>query len=852
MSINTTTFSFRLTEATIVQNGGVVTIRGPGGERTELAAGGRYVFADGTVDDTNGDLLVDDLLYYSRNHDVWLAGLDADGHYAAHGWREGRDTGGLFDAKAYLAANPDVAASGMDPLTHYRVLGWLEGRDPSPFFDTDAYLAANPDVAASGINPLEHYIAHGRFEGRSATPGSLQVMGFDAEYYLARNPDVAASGMSPQQHYVLFGRAEGRAANAVFDRDHYLSENPDVAASGMDPLEHYLRFGWREQRNPSPEFDAAKYLADNPDVAAAGINPMLHYLEHGIREQRCARPVHEAPTEITLTGERVLQEARPGAVVGLVEARDPDGDSFAWSVDDERFEVVDGVLKLKDGIALDFEAEPALRLALTATDATGLSVTRAFDLAVCDINEAPAALALDTVPLHENLAGANLGRLSATDPDAGDSLCFSTEDARFEVVDGNLLKLRDGVSLDFEAEAEITVCVKATDSHGLVTERSFTLPVLDSNDSPSDIRLSGHNLWENVAGAVVGTLAAIDPDAGDTHAFSVDDGRFEVVGNLLKLRDGIALDHEEAATVSLNVTATDRGGHGLSVVTPFTLSVSDLPEAPTFGGLSTGTVVEDDIATAFGTLTIHDPDRCQSYFQEDVVESAYGSLYISREGDWIYTFAGHDRPEVQALEEGNSLTDTVTVRAADGTETQIAITIAGTDEAPGIDFTFEEGLQGWESFGTVMDARDLSAGEVLMSAIPGLVPGADLAGLTAFLGGTEIVVPAPLHLEASAVKTTVQLEAGQVVSFDLWLANDVPGGYETLGLISLQNDDHAQIYVVAETGGDWSNLYFTVEESGTYQLGFAAVIFSEEEAPVFGFADLYLDNVAFGAPVSIV
>lgn len=851
MSINTTTFNFRLTEATIQRNGGAVTVWGPEGEPVRAAAGGRYVFTDGTVDDADGDLLVEDLLYYSRNHDVWLSGADADAHYASQGWQEGRATGGLFDAQAYLAANPDVAASGIDPLTHYRVFGWREGRDPSPFFDTAAYLAANPDVAAAGIDPLEHYIAFGRFEGRSATPGALEVLGFDAAFYLEQNPDVARSGMNPQEHYVLFGRAEGRAANAVFDRDHYLAQNPDVAASGMDPLEHYLRFGWREQRSPSAGFDGGKYLADNPDVAEAGVNPMLHYLMHGLGEARAARPVHEAPAGLTLSA-LALEEARPGAAVGTVCARDPDGDGLTYSVDDGRFEVAGTLLKLKDGIAVDFEAEPVLCLALTATDSSGLSVTRRFELAVRDVNEAPAAPTLSPVPLYENLPGANLGRLFAADPDAGDSLCFSTADERFEVVDGNLLRLREGVSLDFETEAGIAVLVRATDSHGLWTERSLAVPVLDANDSPRDIRLSGFSLRENEAGAVVGTLTAVDPDAGDTHRFRVDDERFEVAGNLLKLKDGIALDHEAAATLHLRVTATDHDGQGLSVTNPFTLTVCDVPEAPVFGGTGTGTVIEDDESITYGRLTVTDPDAGQSSFREAVLESAYGTLSIDREGDWIYIFDGHDRPEVQALKAGESLLDVLTVQSADGTETQITVTIAGADEQPGIDFTFEDGLQGWESFGTVFDVNDLSVAEVLMSALPDGAPENDLAGLTAFFGGAEIGLPMPLHSEASGIRTTVQLEAGQVVSFDMWLVNELAGapeGYECLALISLQNEAHAQIYGFSDTGQQWSNIYFTVEESGTYQLGFAALLYSDQEEPAFGLADLWLDNVRFSDPL---
>ncbi|MDR7036496.1 hypothetical protein J2X36_001237 [Methylobacterium sp. BE186] len=126
-----------------------------------------FRFSDVTVNQGDGNQLVDDLHYLSQNLDVAAAGLDPEAHYAAFGWKEGRDPNLFFDTKGYLAAYGDVAAAGINPLEHYLQYGWKEGRDPSAQFDTSAYLAANPDVAAAGINPLGHYLTYGVNEGRA-------------------------------------------------------------------------------------------------------------------------------------------------------------------------------------------------------------------------------------------------------------------------------------------------------------------------------------------------------------------------------------------------------------------------------------------------------------------------------------------------------------------------------------------------------------------------------------------------------------------------------------------------------------------------------------------------------------
>ncbi|MGH6893213.1 MAG: hypothetical protein ACREEP_13235, partial [Dongiaceae bacterium] len=46
-----------------------------------------------------------------------------------------------------------------------------------------------------------------------------------------------------------------------------------------------------------------------------------------------------------------------------------------------------------------------------------------------------------------------------------------------------------------------------------------------ANAAPTDIELGGSSVVENVAGAIVGALTVVDPDAGDTHTFALSDDR---------------------------------------------------------------------------------------------------------------------------------------------------------------------------------------------------------------------------------------------------------------------------------------------------------------------------------------
>jgi len=51
-------------------------------------------------------------------------------------------------------------------------------------------------------------------------------------------------------------------------------------------------------------------------------------------------------------------------------------------VSDPRFEIVDGVLKLRDTETLSYSAEPTVRVTVTATDLARLSYSEEFTLSV--------------------------------------------------------------------------------------------------------------------------------------------------------------------------------------------------------------------------------------------------------------------------------------------------------------------------------------------------------------------------------------------------------------------------------------------------------------------------------------
>lgn len=230
-------------------------------------------------------------------------------------------------------------------------------------------------------------------------------------------------------------------------------------------------------------------------------------------------PPNAAPTDITVSALTISENTSTPTVIGTVTTTDADSTSHTYTVSDTRFEVVGGELRLKTGNSLNFEivkgagTTATITMDITALDGSGNSYTEAFTITVADVNDAPSSISLATAMVRENDAGAVIGTLSSVDEDAADTVSYSVSDARFEVV-GDQLKLKAGVSLDFEAAATINIDVTATDAGGLTFTQQFTITVEDVTE------LSGFTLTGIAVGDFSGWSVS---NLGDVNGDGIDD-----------------------------------------------------------------------------------------------------------------------------------------------------------------------------------------------------------------------------------------------------------------------------------------------------------------------------------------
>lgn len=131
--------------------------------------------------------------------------------------------------------------------------------------------------------------------------------------------------------------------------------------------------------------------------------------------------------------------------------------------------------------------------------------------------------------------------------------------------------------------------IRIEDSGQHVTQATVTVEPGQAppppNEAPRDIGLSGNAVNELAAnGTVIGTLSAVDPNAGDAFSYALignSGDRFEIRGNTLVVKDGFRLDFEQAPSQQVAIRVTDSGG--ATVAKTFTIRVNDVSPERTVG-----------------------------------------------------------------------------------------------------------------------------------------------------------------------------------------------------------------------------------------------------------------------------
>ncbi|WP_283094293.1 hypothetical protein [Sediminicoccus sp. KRV36] len=279
--------------------------------------------------------------------------------------------------------------------------------------------------------------------------------------------------------------------------------------------------------------------------------------------------------------------------------------------------------------AIATQVGTTLRINTAPGEVTRLRNVTLADLGADDLilaaGRAPTDIAFAAGPLIVTGAAnggtglSGVGILTATDPDAGDSITFTVDDPRFTIAFGAFLWVA-GTPFDFADQASVTLNITATDSYGLSYSEAFTIAVSAPGLGTNNLTVS-----ENLsAGAVVGTWQALDfIPVGEVSfevvtvgsAFTFDGDRlvttqtldFETLAShdiIVRLRDSGA-DPDDASddrvlVRSVTITVEDRDDVGIVLAV-----TRDLPD-PVLPGTSSDLTLFDAADSVTGSFM---PDR---------------------------------------------------------------------------------------------------------------------------------------------------------------------------------------------------------------------------------------------------
>ncbi|NEO68625.1 hypothetical protein [Moorena sp. SIO3H5] len=357
---------------------------------------------------------------------------------------------------------------------------------------------------------------------------------------------------------------------------------------------------------------------------------------------------NNAPTDISLDGHSVNEFSNNGITIGTLTTSDVDaGDSHTYKLVHDaqgRFKIDGNQLQVKKGHLLDFDVNSSHDIKIRTTDSGGESYDKKFTIQVQNQNHAPTDITLDGHSVNEfSNNGITIGTLTTSDVDGEDTHTyelFDDPEGRFEIV-GNELKVKNGSLIDFDVNSSHDIKIRTTDSGGESYDKTFTIQVENQNHAPTDITLDGNSVKEfSNNGTTIATLSTNDIDWGDHHTYKLFDdpeGRFEIVGNELKVKNGSLLDFDKNSSHDIKIRTTDSGGE--SYDKKFTIQVQNQNHAPTDISLDGNSVKElSEHGITIGTLTTSDVDAGDTHTYK-LVHDAQGRFKI--DGNQLQVKKGH-------------------------------------------------------------------------------------------------------------------------------------------------------------------------------------------------------------------
>ena len=395
---------------------------------------------------------------------------------------------------------------------------------------------------------------------------------------------------------------------------------------------------------------------------------------------------NDAPTASAasvMTLEETSVEVNATALVSDVDV----GDAFAFAVTQPTHGSVtedNGILTYAP--ALNYNGADSFTY--TATDSGSLASTATVDVNVTAVNDAPTISGTPATSATQDVLY-SFGVIGS-DVDAGNVLTYSIANNPSWMGINASSGLVSGTPLNADVATTTGIVISVKDDANATADlAAFDVTVANVNDVASIGGTSFANVTEDGVLTASNALTISDIDAGEAEliaqsnvattygAFNVDaNGTWNYALNN-SAANVQALAADENVTDSVVATSADT-----TATRTITVTITGLNDLASIGGTVAGGVVEDSAMSFSGAVVVDDNDTAQSLVQPIANQSgAYGTFNVDANGSWTYSLT--DTPTIQALEQGETLSDGVTLTSYDSTATQdLNVTITGANDAP--------------------------------------------------------------------------------------------------------------------------------------------------------------------------
>ncbi|MBK9356489.1 MAG: cadherin domain-containing protein [Bacteroidales bacterium] len=326
---------------------------------------------------------------------------------------------------------------------------------------------------------------------------------------------------------------------------------------------------------------------------------------------------------------QINENSANGTTVGTVTASDPNaGQTLTFSITSGNTNSAcsinssTGTLTVANSQALNYETITSFPLVVRATDnGTGNLWSQAtVTVNLSNVNEYPV-IANQSFSVVQNAAnGTIVGTVTATDPDAGQTLTYSITAGNTGTafaINASTGRITVATSSAVVA-GTINLTVRATDNGSPVrySAATVTITITSTNLAPVISNQAFSLVQYSANGTVAGNVVATDPNAGQTLTYAITAGNTGNAFSINAQTGSITVSNSTALspqTFSLTVRVTDNGSPSLYSQATITISVTTPPnQAPVISNQSFSLVQYSPNGTVAGTMTATDPNAGQT------------------------------------------------------------------------------------------------------------------------------------------------------------------------------------------------------------------------------------------------